>query len=480
MQFQGEVESTGSSLHASRMREKKLADREMERLCLAWLDSEPEESRPVLLFSGGELREDSRYHILARHPSVTIQASVFREEGARGGRIRVCDGQGALLEEETCEDLLQVLRRWSERLLDPERSDRLEPFDQGWIGFLGYDLAWLFEYGLPKFLQASSDLPDLYLGWYESPLVMDRERGVLRGPESFVESLEGLAPSTEPHSLRVLGAEDRFHREDYEAAVERIIHHCRRGDIFQADLSRRIHLRVEGDARDLFKRLVAKSPAAFSAFITPEPGLAVASSSPEEYLRLEGSHMRTRPIKGTRPRGEPGPRDQALAEALQCSGKDIAELTMIVDLMRNDLGHVARAGTVEVSQFPELMTLPQVHHLFASVEAELDEDKDVFDLISASFPPGSISGAPKAKAIEILEMVERSRRGVYTGAIGYIEPGRRSHLNVAIRTAEWARGHLRFGVGGGITVGSEPSAEFEETEDKARGLAMALGIEKLP
>ncbi len=462
------------------MREMRVAESEMEGLCLAWLDGEPEESRPVLLYSGGECREDSRYHILARNPSVTIQASVFREESGRGGRVTVCDGLGQVLEEAPCEDLVDVIRRWSERLMDEDRDQRIEPFDQGWIGYLGYDLAWLFEYGLPKFLPATSALPDLSLAWYERPLVMDRKASVLRGPDAFIESLQGLPPSTEPHVIHVLGAEGRFHREDYEAAVERVINHCKRGDVFQADLSRRIQLQVEGEAKDLFKRLVAKSPAAFSAFLSPGPGLAVASSSPEEYLRLRGHHVRTRPIKGTRPRGSDSVEDEVMAAALRNSGKDLAELTMIVDLMRNDLGHVARPGSVQVTEFPELMTLPQVHHLFATVEAELDEGKDLYDLLAASFPPGSISGAPKPKAIEILEMVERSRRGVYTGSIGYIEPGRSTHLNVAIRTAEWAGGFLRFGVGGGITVGSEPAAEFEETEDKARGLALALGIDKLP
>jgi len=460
------------------MRTVELEEARMTALCLSWIASRDEDEHPVVLYSGGPLLATSRYHILAARPSLLVLGRNARDDSGAEGRIRVLDAGGKVVAEESFSALLPLLRRTtaSKARVDPVTD---VPFAGGWLGYFGYDLAWLFEYGIPRFLRPDSELPDLWLAWFDSAIVMDRAGSAVHGDEAALAELLALSEPSEPAPIEVLKDQRAFHREEYEAAVDRVRDHCLRGDLFQADMSRRIALGVSGSAIDLFQQLVRKSPAPFAAYLGLGDGQAVVSSSPEEFLQVRGSNLRTQPIKGTRPRGGDAADDSRLRDELVASEKDVAELTMIVDLMRNDLGRVARPGTVRVREFPAVMELPQVFHLYAVIEAELLDGRDVWDVIAACFPPGSISGAPKPMAIEILELVERTRRGVYTGSIGYIGVDGNAHLNVAIRTAEWSRGRLRFGVGGGITVGSDPAAEFEETLDKARGLALALGITEL-
>lgn len=457
-----------------------LAVSDLDARTLAWLEARAGAEQPLLLHSAGPCDDDARFHIMAARPRFVVQGSLVRDAGAGPGRIEVVR-DGETEEEADWDDLMPLLRRLEREAKESgaPRGAGWTPFHSGFAGYFGYDLAWLFEYGLPRFQPPGSPLPDLWLGWYERPLIADRAAGTVSGERPELDEFLALRTPREPEPVKVVASRGLFHREEYEAAVERIREHCLRGDIFQADLSRRISLEIEGSPIHLFKQLVRASPAAFMAYVGLGPERAVLSSSPEEFLRLRGPAARTRPIKGTRPRGRLASEDQRLAAELLASEKDLAELTMIVDLMRNDLGRVAAPGSVRVAQFPVLMRLPQVFHLCATVEAELEPGRDFWDLLAASFPPGSISGAPKPKAIEILEIVERSRRGVYTGAIGYHDPDGSAHFNVAIRTAEFGRGRLRFGVGGGVTALSDPSLEFEETTDKARGLALALGLEEL-
>lgn len=444
----------------------------VERCCLDWLAQADPESHPIALLSAGPVREDARFSILACEPDFVVQGRLF--DG--GGRFFVEDGKGARVAEHSWENLLPVLRE-----LEAEWAPGLDgalprPFGGGWIGAFGYDLAWLFEYGLPRYLAPSSPLPDLWLAWYSAPLVVDRKTGIVRGSDDACADFVGSTGRHDLESFTVAEIAPAFHREDYEAAVERIRRHCVCGDLFQADLSRRIEFEFSGDPRLLFERLVEASPAACMAYLGLGESRAIVSASPEEYIRLSNGQLRSRPIKGTRPRGLDADDDDRLRLELCASEKDLAELTMIVDLVRNDLGRVAVPGSVEVGAFPQVLGLPQVWHLAADVTARLDPARDFWDVLACSFPPGSIVGAPKPRAIEILERVERTRRGIYTGAIGYIEPGGDAHLNVAIRTAEIGEGRLRFGVGGGITALSDPALEYQETCDKAAGLIAALGI----
>ncbi|MCA8943138.1 MAG: aminodeoxychorismate synthase component I [Planctomycetes bacterium] len=340
--------------------------------------------------------------------------------------------------------------------------DRLRAFlarhrDRVAVGYCGYDLRDAVE-PLPHRIDDDWPLP------------------VLR----FVAFAEVLESSSEPvpPAPSVHGTlAPHLSRADYEALVAEVVEHIRAGDIFQANLTQPFTGTFEGDARALFWRLCEVSPAPFAAYLDDGRGHAVLSSSPEELVRRDGDRLRTRPIKGTRPRHAEPSRDRALLAELLTSEKDLAELAMIVDLLRNDFGKVAATGSVAVGPFPEHASFAQVHHLFATVTARLRSGLDHVDVLRAIFPGGSITGAPKLRAMEILEELELVRRGVYTGAIGFVGPGDRMHLNVAIRTMQVAGSKVRCNAGGGITADSDPAMEFDETIAKARGMMRALGVE---
>lgn len=324
------------------------------------------------------------------------------------------------------------------------------------IGFLGYDLALDVE---PWPLHLADDLqqPVLHFAAYS------RIRSFAAAPPPPVPALRPA------RSLRA-----HLPRADYERRVEAVVEHIRAGDIFQANLTQPFTADFDDDPRLLFWHLCAASPAPFAAYLETGEGTAVLSSSPEEFLRQSGRAVRTRPIKGTRPRSDDAGRDAALRRELLASDKDQAELAMIVDLLRNDLGKLAIPGSVRVGPFPELRSFAQVHHLFATVTAELRAEVGPIELLRATFPGGSISGCPKLRCLEILEELEVVRRGVYTGAIGWIGPGPAMHLNIAIRTMVHRHGRLRCNAGGGITALSDAAAEYDETLYKMAGIERAL------
>ena len=327
------------------------------------------------------------------------------------------------------------------------------------VGYLGYDLRDAVE-PLARTIPEDLPIPILHFTAFGHEQVW--------GP-CAVPAVADVPPAS--------GLRAHTTRADYEERVARVVEHIRAGDIFQANLTQPFTGTYRGDPRLLFWRLCHRSPAPFSAYLETGDGVAVLSSSPEEFLSLEGRDVRTLPIKGTRGRSDDPAEDRALLDELLRSEKDQAELAMIVDLMRNDLGKVAEVGSVEVGPFPEHASFAQVHHLFARVTAKLREDVGVVDLLRATFPPGSITGAPKLRCMEILEQLELVRRGVYTGAIGWIGPGPRMHLNVAIRTMVHVGDVVRFNTGGGVTADSDPVAEFDETLAKARGMVAALQTE---
>ena len=263
-------------------------------------------------------------------------------------------------------------------------------------------------------------------------------------------------------------------RADYEARAAAVIEHIEAGDIFQANLTQPFTAEWDGDPRQLFWRLCAASPAPRAAYVADGGGIAVLSSSPEEFLSRSGDVVSTVPIKGTRPRAIEPAADEALLRELLASEKDCAELAMIVDLMRNDLGKVALTGSVHTSAFPQHASFAQVHHLLATVTARLPVGLSHGELLRATFPGGSITGCPKLRCLEILESLEVARRGVYTGAIGTFGPGPRMSLNIAIRTLVHRDGRIRTNAGGGITALSDPAIEFEETLHKMAGIEQAL------
>jgi len=299
--------------------------------------------------------------------------------------------------------------------------------------------------------------------------------------DQMTRRLEGRA--TEPGAVPRLAharARSTFDRAGYLAAVECVQEHIRRGDIFQANLSQRWTVPVDVAAAPpttlplaLFESLARRSPAPFAGFIGAGDH-AVVSASPERFLELRGRRVETRPIKGTRPRGSSPAEDARLARELETSDKDRAENVMIVDVLRNDLGRVCETGSVATTGLCELEAFPQVFHLTSTVTGILRPGLDALDLLNAAFPGGSITGAPKIRAMEILDALEPVRRHLYTGSLGYVDWRGDADWNIAIRTALITSGAIYFAAGGGITADSDPEAEYLETLHKAEGMRLAL------
>jgi len=315
------------------------------------------------------------------------------------------------------------------------------------IGYFGYDLKNQIE-RLPARATDDLGLPDCWFGFYDNVMV---GRAV---PSAPIRTL--AAPWDTPADQR----------RDFMEAVVRAQEYIAAGDIYQVNLSHRFQCDAPGSAADLYRVLRASNAAPYAAYL--DIGEAqVLSSSPECFLKFNGRQVITRPIKGTRPR------DVDPAELLR-SPKDNAELLMITDLERNDLGKVCEFGSVRVSELQRVETYATVHHLVSTVEGTLRPDVSHLDCVRACFPGGSITGAPKIRAMEIIDELEPHARGVYCGAIGYFGPGGQSHFNIAIRTAVLLNGRLTFHVGSGIVADSEPAAEYAETLAKAQGIFHAI------
>ncbi len=369
------------------------------------------------------------------------------------------------------------------------------PFYGGAVGYFGYDL---FEH-VEKYtnLQADDDLdlPDCCLAFYDSALIFHHRQNkwILTAAPVFndtdnaekiitrkIRQLNSLTPDA-PIPEPIPSPEDdgdseirsNFTRDQYLRAVEAALEYIRAGDIYQVNLSQRFQKQITATAFDVFKVLRNVNPSKYGAFLQYDTH-AVISSSPELFLRTEGRQVMTRPIKGTRPRGSTPENDARFCDDLQNSPKDRAELSMIVDLERNDLGRVCVYGSVKVARHAYVEKLPTVFHTVSEVRGTMRDDVEPLDLIKAAFPCGSITGCPKIRSIEIIDELEPTRRNVYTGSIGYIDFSGDMTLNVAIRTMIAKGSHIYFQVGGGIVADSDPQAEYDETLDKAAAMIRTL------
>jgi para-aminobenzoate synthetase component 1 len=395
------------------------------------------------------------------------------------------------------EEALATWRALARRVRAEDPAPTAIPFTGGAVGYWAYDFGRRLE-SLPSVARDDLGLPDFVLGFYDvvgaydhwtrqawlfsSGLPLDGDarlshaRGRLDEIAWLIDSHRGRPDAIAP--VPGLHATSTFHPDDYRRAVERVRDHIRRGDIFQANLSQRWTLPVEpaqpGTRAIAIQAALADcSPAPF-AFYFGAGDHAIASSSPERFLELRGRQVQTRPIKGTRPRGADPVEDAALRAELLASAKDRAENVMIVDVLRNDLGRACELGSVSATALCELEAFPQVFHLTSAVTGTLREELDAFDLLHACFPGGSITGAPKIRAMEILDALEPVRRHVYTGSLGYVDWRGDADWNIAIRTALVTREAIHFAAGGGITADSDPEAEYLETLHKAEGLRRAL------
>ena len=262
-------------------------------------------------------------------------------------------------------------------------------------------------------------------------------------------------------------------RENFESIVARAQEYIAAGDIYQVNLAQKFSTRFEGNPYRLFEHLLARSPAPGGAFLD-FGDTRILSASPEMFLRVRGRHLTTRPIKGTRPRSRDPILDAQLAFELQTDPKELAELIMITDLERNDLGQICEYGSVAVTQLAHLEHFPQVHHLVSTIEGMMRPGIDALTAVRACIPGGSISGAPKKRACEIIAELEPCPRGIYTGLIGYFDASGDAAFSIAIRTMVQEGETLHFSTGSGITAGSVPAREYEETLHKASGMRLAL------
>ena len=365
------------------------------------------------------------------------------------------------------------------------------PFIGGAVGYLSYDLGNYIE-NLPRSAKDDLNVYDLYFGLYNYVIVIDHieektyiatpdidiekeriileevEARIINANENGVDSICYEEREVEPVKLK-----SNFTKEQFEKSVQKVKDYIRSGDIYQANLTQRFNGKTVLSSYELYRDLRNISPAPFGAYLNFE-GFNILSNSPERFIKCIDRRIETRPIKGTRPRGKTKEEDLKLQEELRSSEKDRAELLMIVDLERNDIGRISKVGTVKVPELFVIEPYANVNHLVATVTGEVEDGKDSIDVIKATFPGGSITGAPKIRSMEIIDELEPTQRNVYTGSIGYIGFNGDMDLNIAIRTIIKKDKDVYFQVGGGITWGSNPSDEYQETLDKAKSIMKAL------
>lgn len=352
------------------------------------------------------------------------------------------------------------------------------PFEGGAIGYFGYDLARRIE-RLPELNEVVEELPDLDVGIYDWVVVMDHGAskcwlvGQGRDPQTqarwseLLNRLNSAEGRVDGSPLKRTGdLSVSLDRSGYERGFGQIERYIRDGDCYQINYAMRFGLDVQGDALAGYQAIREINPAPYGAFL--EHGdVSILSFSPERFLKVEGPEIMTSPIKGTRPRGDTPEQDRALRDELLNSEKDRAENLMIVDLLRNDLGRVCEPGSIEVSKLFELESFSTVHHLVSTISGRLREGEDALSLLRACFPGGSITGAPKIRAMEVIEELEGFRRGVYCGAIGYLGFDGNMDTSIAIRTLVKQGDRVSFWAGGGVVADSTAEAEYHECLAKA-------------
>ncbi|OQX19573.1 MAG: aminodeoxychorismate synthase, component I [Desulfobacteraceae bacterium IS3] len=411
----------------------------------------------VILMSGGN-SDCARYHILAADPWLTFS-------GRNDDMQITAFGKHHCFKADPFDTLRQIIRHFHQDIPDLPVAD-------GLFGYLAYDLKDRIE-KLPRTCADDLHLPDIllfapsYLVIHDKLENQTKQYGIVKGriiirPYSKVQNEGNFSGNPD-------GFKSAFTRESYMDAVKQIREYIAAGDIYQVNMSQRFQMDFSGHPFALFKCLYERNPAPFFAYINAGDH-HIVSTSPERFILQQGKRVEARPIKGTRPRGKTPEEDQRLRQELAESKKDDAELSMIVDLLRNDIGKVCEAGSVRVSEHKRVEGYQNVYHLVSIVEGRLDADKDSVDLLKAAFPGGSITGCPKIRAMEIIDELEPVRRHLYTGSIGYISFHDTMDLSIVIRTAVILNGQIIFSVGGGVVYDSDPADEYEETLHKGKTL----------
>lgn len=433
-----------------------------------WLD----QPWTIFLDSAYPRSKQGRYDIFAAQPFQTLVT--------RGGMTEIRTEKSVML---SPEDPFQLIKQ---ALGPPVPAIKPVPFCGGAMGYFAYDLARRLE-KLPEKAQDAESIPEMIIGIYDWAVVVDHQEkrswlvGQGRSSQTagqwphLIERFSHLpnAQKTRP-DFRVLGpVSSNMSFADYARAFERIKHYIKEGDCYQVNLAQRFSAYCKGHLSSAYQLLRSVNAAPFSGFLN-FPQMQILSSSPERFLKVTQGQVETKPIKGTRPRCQTPEGDLFQVQALQESGKDRAENLMIVDLLRNDIGKTCRPGSVRVPKLFAIESFATVHHLVSTVCGELTEGQHALDLLRGCFPGGSITGAPKIRAMEIIEELEPHRRGVYCGSLGYIGFDGNMDTNIAIRTLVHSDCSIRFWAGGGIVADSELKAEYQESFDKAAAMLRLL------
>ena len=421
-----------------------------------------------------------RYDILVAEPFITVVTRDKRTTITQNGHSNFSDN-----------DPFTLLKT----LLNQYKAPKTDyPFAGGALGYFAYDLARSIE-KLADIATPAADTPEMMIGLYDWAVVVDHRQkkcnlvshGLTDATKTNWQALcarfDAMASSatktTSDHPFKVRSnIQSNLSKTEYIQAFDKIKAYIAAGDSYQVNLAQRFAATVQGNVWLAYKKLREISPAPFMACmnlpLNDSENFQVISNSPERFLQTDGHHVETRPIKGTRPRSLDATQDQAYAQELQNSLKDKAENVMIVDLLRNDIGKNCSVGSVKADQLFQLQSFANVHHLVSIVTGKLKQTATAVDLLKGCFPGGSITGAPKLRAMQIIEELEPHKRGLYCGAIGYIGFDGKMDTNIAIRTAVVCQNEISFYAGGGIVADSIAEKEYKETLDKASNLNSML------
>ena len=425
----------------------------------------------MFLDSGYPHSKQGRYDIIVAQPVCCLETF---------GQITRISSDGTWLESH--ENPFTLVKQHLHRLALSSENEANLPFIGGALGYFGYDLARRLE-NLPALRADNGNIADMAIGIYRWALVVDHqqqrsylvEQGIAEAQwQHLISQFSHLPAPTSQSNFQVTSPVGvNMQRQEYEQALTRIKHYLTEGDCYQINFSQCFQASCQGDAWQAYQTLRAINAAPFSAYLNLAT-LQVLSSSPERFLKVQQGGVETKPIKGTRPRKTEPLADEQQQQLLQTSSKDRAENVMIVDLLRNDLSKTCTH--VRVPALFAIESYATVHHLVSTVTGELKAGKDALDVLQSCFPGGSITGAPKIRAMEIIEELEPQRRGVYCGAIGYISFDGSMDTNIAIRTLVHEQGVIRFWAGGGIVNDSVIAEEYQECFDKASALLRLLAM----
>jgi len=422
---------------------------------------------PNVAFLDSSLKSDEgKFSIIALYPYLSISH--------QDGKTKINNELSTISFDEYLKNYLQEKK---------EKNNTSLPIIDGAIGYFSYDYA-LKKYGIISKHKRRLEIPDAFLCFYDVLIIENYEydslyivaHGKIKAEDEAIDEVKYyLDYAIEESENNVSGKKIKpdFEKKEYIDAIEKMKDHILEGDIYVVNMTEQFRLYSSKKPFEVFKVLREVSPSPFGAYIKYDD-FTIISSSPERFLKVKGNKIITCPIKGTRKRGQTKEEDEALKEELLSSEKEKSELLMIVDLERNDLNKICKPGSVKVENLFSIKTYAQVFHLVAKIEGKLKENIDAMDILSAMFPGGSITGTPKLSAMRIIDNIEKSRRNIYTGSIGYIGLDGSIDLNIVIRTAIYQNGVYHVGAGGGITYESDGTFEMEEVLQKAKAIFYSI------